>query len=43
MDALTPIALIAFLAQFLMWVGLPERSAAPTVMSTSTEAEAMAA
>jgi hypothetical protein len=43
MDALTPIALIAFVAQFLMWLGLPDRPATPTTISASSEAEAMAA
>jgi hypothetical protein len=41
MDALTPVALIAFLAQFIMWLGLPER---PVVESTPVAVpEAMAA
>jgi hypothetical protein len=41
MDALTPIALIAFLAQVIMWLGLPDRAAAET--SFAAEPEAMAA
>ena len=42
MDALTPIALIAFFAQFLMWLGLPERPSAELTFA-ATEPEAMAA
>ena len=41
MDALTPIAIIAFLAQFVMWLGLPEKPAAETAFIA--EPEAMAA
>jgi hypothetical protein len=41
MDALTPVAFIAFLAQFIMWLGLPDRSVTETEFVA--EPEAMAA
>jgi hypothetical protein len=43
MDALTPVALIAFLAQFIMWLGLPEKSAEQSTLATMPEPEAVAA
>jgi hypothetical protein len=43
MDALTSVAMIAFLAQFLIWLGLPEKSANPSAMTALPEPEAMAA
>jgi len=43
MDALTPIALIAFVAQFLIWLGLPDRIETATAISAGSKAEAMAA
>lgn len=41
MDALTPVAIIAFLAQFIMWLGLPDRPAVERAFVA--EPEAMAA
>ena len=43
MDALIPIALIGFVAQFLMWLGLPERPGTAEMFPVVAEPEAMAA
>jgi hypothetical protein len=43
MDALIPVALIAFVAQFLMWLGLPERPGTAEMFPVVAEPEAMAA
>ena len=43
MDALTLVAMIGFVAQFLIWLGLPEKSAEKSAISALPEPEAMAA